>query len=73
MLNLARFSVNRPVTAGIISVSLFILGIFAVLRMPVSLYPDVTFPFVSVTIPYPGASPEQVDAIRQKGTEVVCV
>ncbi|MCA2959937.1 MAG: efflux RND transporter permease subunit [Silvanigrellales bacterium] len=69
MLNLARFSVNRPVTAGIISVALFVLGLFAVFRMPVSLYPDVSFPFVAIDIPYPGASPEQVEASVVKPLE----
>ena len=61
-MNLARFSVNRPVTAGIISIALLVLGLFYVSRMPVSLYPEVNFPFVAVTLTYPGASPEQIEA-----------
>lgn len=68
-MNLARFSVSRPVTAGIISVALFILGVFYLAKMPVSLYPDVSIPFISVTVPYPGASPEQIESAIVKPIE----
>ena len=68
-MNLARFSVARPVTAGIISVALFILGMFYLFKMPVSLYPDVSIPFISVTVPYPGASPEQIESAIIKPIE----
>lgn len=68
-MNLARFSVKRPVTAGIISVALFVLGFFYLIKMPVSLYPDVSIPFISVTVPYPGASPEQIESAIVKPIE----
>jgi multidrug efflux pump subunit AcrB/outer membrane protein TolC len=68
-MNLARFSVKRPVTAGIISVALFVLGLFYLIKMPVSLYPEVSFPFISVTVPYPGASPEQIESAIIKPIE----
>ena len=68
-MNLARFSVRRPVTAGIISLALFVLGVFYLRKMPVSLYPDVSIPFISVTVPYPGASPEQIEAAIVKPIE----
>ena len=68
-MNLARFSVDRPVTVGIISLALFVLGLFFVSRMPVALYPEVSLPFVSITLPYPGASPEQVEATLIKPLE----
>lgn len=68
-MNLARFSVARPVTAGIISMALFVLGVFYLLKMPVSLYPDVSIPFISVSVPYPGASPEQIESAIIKPIE----
>ena len=68
-MNLARFSVARPVTAGIISMALFVLGLFYLLKMPVSLYPDVSIPFISVSVPYPGASPEQIESAIIKPIE----
>lgn len=61
-MNLAKFSIRRPVTAGILSATLLILGIYFQQGLPVSLYPDVSFPFVGVTLQFPGASPEQVES-----------
>jgi hydrophobic/amphiphilic exporter-1 (mainly G- bacteria), HAE1 family len=69
MFNLARFSVQRPVAAGIVSVALLVLGAFYLSKMKVSLYPDVSFPFVNVSLPYPGASPEQIEATVVKPLE----
>ncbi|MBF0441510.1 MAG: efflux RND transporter permease subunit [Oligoflexales bacterium] len=60
-MNLARFSVNRPVTASIISVAIFTIGLYSIGKIPVSLYPEVTIPYVSVTIPLPGGSVEQME------------
>ena len=60
--NLARFSVNRPVAAGIISAAILVLGLFFLKSLPVSLYPDVSLPFVSVGVALPGASPEQIES-----------
>lgn len=68
-MNLARFSVSRPVAAGIINFALLLLGLFYVTRMPVSLYPDISFPFISVSIGYPGASPEQIESKLLKPIE----
>lgn len=68
-MNLARFSVSRPVAAGIINFALLLIGLFYVTRMPVSLYPDISFPFISVSIGYPGASPEQIEAKLLKPIE----
>jgi multidrug efflux pump subunit AcrB len=60
-MNLARFSVKRPVAATIISVAIFVIGIFNLKKISVALYPEVTLPFVAVTIPLPGANAEQME------------
>lgn len=69
-MNLAEFSVRRPVAASIINIALLVLGLFVVGRMAVSLYPDVSIPFIAVTVPYPGASPEQIESTILKPLEV---
>jgi HAE1 family hydrophobic/amphiphilic exporter-1 len=42
-------------------IALLILGLTGLKRMPWDLNPKVDFPMVSVTIPYPGASPEEIE------------
>ena len=54
------FFVRRPVLAGVISIVIVLLGTFALLRLPVSRYPQITPPSVQVTATYPGATAEDV-------------
>lgn len=52
--------ISRPVLATVISVILLILGAVGMLQLPVSRFPDIAPPSVSVTASYPGASAETI-------------
>src|SRR5437588_420662 len=53
---LARFFIDRPVLAWVISIVIVLLGAIAALLLPIAQYPDITPPTVRVTANYPGAS-----------------
>jgi len=53
---ISRFFIERPILANVIAVLIIILGVVAVLGLPVAQYPDITPPTVQVTATYPGAS-----------------
>src|SRR3984885_4592187 len=53
---LARFFVDRPIFATVISVVITLAGLVAVFTLPVAQYPEVTPPTVQVTAFYPGAN-----------------
>ena len=53
---LARFFIERPVLANVIALVTILLGVVAVIVLPVSEYPPITPPTVQVTTTYPGAS-----------------
>jgi multidrug efflux pump subunit AcrB len=57
---LARFFVDRPIFATVISVVIVLAGLVAVGSLPVAQYPEVTPPTVQVTALYPGANAETV-------------
>jgi HAE1 family hydrophobic/amphiphilic exporter-1 len=57
---LSKFFIERPILANVIAILTMILGIVAVLRLPVAQYPDITPPTVQVTATYPGASAKVV-------------
>jgi hydrophobic/amphiphilic exporter-1 (mainly G- bacteria), HAE1 family len=59
-LKLSQFSIEHPVTILMLFVSLMVLGAVSITRIPIVLTPDVSFPFVSVQVPYPNATPGQV-------------
>jgi HAE1 family hydrophobic/amphiphilic exporter-1 len=55
-------AVTRPVLTTVIVASLLVLGVFSYFRLVVDLFPNVEFPFVTVTTIYPGAGPEEVES-----------
>ncbi|MCC2637540.1 MAG: nodulation protein precursor [Moraxellaceae bacterium] len=59
---LTRISINNPVFAAMLMMGLMVFGLFAYRDLRVEEFPDISFPFVVVTTPYPGASPEVVES-----------
>src|SRR6476469_5243456 len=57
---LARFFIDRPVLAWVISIVIILLGAIAVGFLPVAEYPEITPPTVRVTAVYPGANAQVV-------------
>ena len=60
-MNLSDVAIRRPVFTAMLSVALIVLGFLGLGRLGTDLYPDVTFPFVTVTTVYPGASPQDIE------------
>lgn len=59
--SLAQLSLQRPVTATMFFVSMVLIGLIAAFRLPLEENPDIQAPFVFVSIPYPGSTPEEVE------------
>ena len=59
-LRLAQFSIDHPVTILMIFASFMLLGAVSISRIPIVLTPDISFPFVNVSVPYPNSTPGQV-------------
>jgi hydrophobic/amphiphilic exporter-1 (mainly G- bacteria), HAE1 family len=57
---ISRFFIDRPVLANVLAIVMVLLGLVAVVQLPVAQYPNVVPPTVQVTTRYPGASAETV-------------
>ncbi|MCC9606736.1 efflux RND transporter permease subunit [Blastopirellula sp. JC732] len=57
---LARFFIDRPIFAWVISIVIIMAGTICVWILPVAQYPEIAPPTVSVTCSYPGASAQVV-------------
>ncbi len=57
---LARFFIDRPILAWVISVVIVLLGAIAAGFLPIAEYPEITPPTVRVTASYPGANAQVV-------------
>jgi multidrug efflux pump subunit AcrB len=61
---LKYFFIRRPVLAGVLSIVITLLGVFAMRLLPLSRYPQITPPAVQVSAAYPGATAQDVaDAV----------
>lgn len=62
----AKLSINRPIFITCIILLTVITGWLSLKSLPVDLFPDVTFPVVTVTTPYPGAGPRETETLISK-------
>src|SRR5438045_2196162 len=58
---ISDFAIKRPVVTVTTMLALVIFGLFALKSLQIDEFPDVANPVVLVMVPYPGASPEQVE------------
>ncbi|MDP2498792.1 MAG: efflux RND transporter permease subunit [Candidatus Palauibacterales bacterium] len=57
-----RFAVRRPVATAAIYAAVLALGVYSFQYIPVQLLPDVSYPRLTVTARWAGASPETMEA-----------
>ncbi|MGI4878191.1 MAG: efflux RND transporter permease subunit, partial [Janthinobacterium lividum] len=54
----SHFFIDRPIFAGVISILIVLVGLFAYPSLPVAQYPEIAPPTIAITATYPGASAE---------------
>jgi hydrophobe/amphiphile efflux-1 (HAE1) family protein len=59
-MRLSHIFIKRPIFAGVIAVVITIVGALAFFGLPISQYPEVVPPTVTVSTTYPGASAETI-------------
>ncbi|MDQ1923049.1 efflux RND transporter permease subunit [Massilia pseudoviolaceinigra] len=63
---MARFFIDRPIFAWVIALVIMLGGVLAILGLPISQYPSIAPPSISISGSYPGASAKTVeDAVTQ--------
>jgi HAE1 family hydrophobic/amphiphilic exporter-1 len=55
-MSIYKSAINRPITTFMIFTAVIVVGIYALIKMPVDLYPEIDPPYISVMTTYPGAS-----------------
>ena len=63
---MSRFFINRPVFAWVIAIMVMLAGLLAIRTLPVSQYPPIAPPQITINALYPGASSQTVqDTVTQ--------
>ncbi|MCK5147366.1 efflux RND transporter permease subunit [bacterium] len=60
-MNLTDLALRRPVTTMMIFLCFVVIGLIAGRMLPLEFFPDLDAPFISVNIPYPNSTPEEVE------------
>jgi len=68
-MSISGLAIKRPVFVTCLLLLILVLGTFSFKKLPVDLFPDVTFPVVTVQTPYPGAGPKEVEILVSKPLE----
>lgn len=63
---MARFFIDRPIFAWVIAILIMVAGAISITRLPISRYPTIAPPSVTINAVYPGASAKAVeDSVTQ--------
>ena len=65
---LSRFFVDRPIFAWVVAIVIMLAGALAIRTLPVSQYPNIAPPKITVTATYPGAN---ADTMSRTVTQVI--
>ena len=60
---IVRFAVNRPVTVGMATLGVLVLGWISLTRLPLEYLPTFSSSSISVNAPYPSSSPQEVERL----------
>src|SRR5437660_233303 len=61
-MSLSDVAIKRPVFTSMMSLCLLVLGVMGLKRLGTDLFPDVSFPVVTVTTVYRGAGPGEIES-----------
>src|SRR6478735_2121905 len=58
--NFSRFFIERPIFASVLAIIITLGGVIAGFNLPISQYPEISPPTVTISTAYPGASAETI-------------
>lgn len=67
-MNVSAFTTSRPIFTIMVTVIIILIGIVSLLRLPIDLLPEISYPVLSINTSYGNAAPEEVEKLV---TEVI--
>jgi hydrophobic/amphiphilic exporter-1 (mainly G- bacteria), HAE1 family len=68
-MSIPRLAIHRPVTMFMLSGVIVLLGTISLMRLPVDLMPDVSFPSITVRVGYAGVGPLEMEELVTRPIE----
>jgi HAE1 family hydrophobic/amphiphilic exporter-1 len=68
-MRISRFSVHRPIFTIMVVLIVILLGTVSLLRLPIDLMPDISYPTLSISCSYENAGPEEIEELITRPIE----
>jgi hydrophobe/amphiphile efflux-1 (HAE1) family protein len=60
-MDMIRGSLKNPVARFMVAIGIILLGMIAFSNLAIDLFPDISYPIISISTEYPGASPQDIE------------
>jgi len=70
-MNISDFAVKKPITMLMIILSIIVLGVLALQRLPLAFLPNFSSDDVDISVPYVSSSPEEVERLITRPIEEI--
>ncbi|HUU70732.1 MAG TPA: efflux RND transporter permease subunit, partial [Planctomycetota bacterium] len=68
-MNISRNAIRRPIFTIMVALIVIIIGGISLMRLPIDLMPDITYPTLTVRTSYENASPEEMEELVTRPIE----
>jgi len=68
-MRVSRLSIHRPIFTIMVVLIVVLLGIISLLRLPIDLMPDISYPTISISCTYENAGPEEIEELVTRPIE----
>jgi len=70
-MKISEFAINKPVTTVMVCLSVIVLGLLSLGRIPLIFLPDINRPNLRVYVPYQSSNPEEVERLITRPVEEI--
>ncbi len=70
-MNISEFSVKKPITTLMILLSIIVLGLIGLQRLPLTFFPEFGSRSLTISIPYQSSSPQEVEQLIARPVEEI--
>jgi HAE1 family hydrophobic/amphiphilic exporter-1 len=68
-MKISRLAVHRPIFTIMVVLIVVLLGVISLLRLPIDLMPDISYPTLSISCSYTNAGPEEIEELITRPIE----
>ncbi len=68
-MKMTQFAINRPIFTIMVVLIVVLLGGVSLLRLPIDLMPDISYPTISISCTYENAGPEEIEELITRPIE----